>query len=91
MFESGGSVDMAEKKATTTAPVKKAAVKAPVKKATAKKVSRNGQSLVCGVCGLSVTIDEDCGCIETHEILCCGEPMKERKARAKPAAKAKAA
>ena len=75
---------MAVKKAT---PVKKAAAKAPAK----KRASRDGQSLVCGVCGLAVTIDEDCGCVETHEIICCGKPMKAKKPAAKAKAKVKAA
>jgi len=79
---------MAVKKA---APVKKAATtkKAVAKKAPVKKVSRSGQNLVCGVCGLSVTVDEDCGCIEAHDIICCGKPMKEKKPRAKAKTKAK--
>jgi len=74
---------MAVKK-VTPAPVKKATAK----KAAVKKVSRNGQSLVCGVCGLAVIIDEDCGCVEVHDIICCGEPMKARKPKAKAKVKA---
>jgi hypothetical protein len=73
-------------------PEKKSAVpakKAPVKKAAVKN-ARKGQSLECEVCGLAVTIDEDCGCVETCDIVCCGEPMKEKKAKAAPKAKAKA-
>jgi hypothetical protein len=76
---------MAVKKA---APVKTvAASKSPAKKVAEKQVSRKGQSLECGVCGLSVTIDEDCGCVGFHDIICCGKPMKAKK----PKAKAKAA
>jgi len=63
---------MAEKKSTT---VKKAAPR--------KKVAAKGDSYMCDVCGLSLIVDEECGCIEAHEILCCGEPMKEKKARVK--------
>ena len=45
---------------------------------------------VCGGCGFSLVVDEECGCVESHEILCCGEPMKEKKAKAAPKVKAKA-
>jgi len=74
-------------------PEKKVAVpakKAPVKKAAAKKSPVKGQALECEVCGLAVTVDEDCGCVETCDIICCGEPMKEKKAKAAPKVKAKA-
>ena len=71
---------MAVKKAV---PAKKAPAKAAAKKSPAK-----GQSLECEVCGLAVTVDEDCGCVETCDIICCDQPMK---VKAKPKAKAKAA
>ena len=35
---------------------------------------RTGDVLSCEVCGLSVIVDEDCGCAIT-EIICCEEPM----------------
>jgi hypothetical protein len=60
--------------------------KATAKKATAKKstVKRNpkvGDTYACEVCGLSVMIDEDCGCVDAHDIICCSEPMKKKRAR----------
>lgn len=36
-----------------------------------------GDKYSCTVCGLVVTIDETCGCIETCDIICCGEQMSE--------------
>ncbi len=65
--------------------VKKAATaKKPVaRKAPAKKVARKGQALECEVCGLAVTVDEDCGCVEECDIICCGQPMAEKKPRAR--------
>jgi len=51
---------------------------------TKKKVSK-GESYVCEVCGLAVTVDEACGCVDMCDIVCCGQPMKERKSRAKAA------
>ena len=62
--------------------VKKAvAKKAPAKKAVAKGKSKVGQGYACGVCGLAVTVDEDCGCLESHDIICCETPMKKKRAR----------
>lgn len=69
--------------------VKKAATakKPVIRKVPAKKAVSKGQSYECEVCGLAVTVDEDCGCIETCDILCCGQPMKEKKTKAKPKSK----
>jgi len=69
---------MAVKKAAAR---KAKAKKAPVKKAAARRKTNPGDSLVCGVCGLSVTVDEDCGCMETHDIICCERPMKKKRAK----------
>jgi hypothetical protein len=66
---------MAEKKA------------APGKKAPAKKKISKGDSYVCEVCGLAISIDEACGCIDVCDIICCSKPMKQRKAKAKAAKK----
>ena len=54
-------------------------VRAPARKSAVAK----GNGYVCGVCGFSLVVDEECGCVEAHEILCCGEPMTEKKARVK--------
>jgi hypothetical protein len=54
------------------------------RKAPTKRVAR-GDKYVCEVCGLGVTIDEECGCAEFHEILCCGKPMTEKKTKLKTA------
>ena len=64
---------MAVKKAAKK-PVKKAA-----KKSVAKGKNKKGQALECGVCGLSVTVDEICGCAEEHPIICCMKPMKKKR------------
>jgi len=63
---------MPEKK---TASVK--AKSAPVKKAAGR--GAKGDTYGCEVCGLVVTVDEDCGCVDTCDIICCGEPMKVKK------------
>lgn len=69
-------------------PVRKSSA---VKKASAAKKPRatgktsEGDNYVCGVCGLSVIVDDVCGCGEVHEIVCCEKPMKKRTTRAKAA------
>jgi len=61
--------------------------KAPAKKAPARKVAakgtKKGDSYVCGVCGLAVTVDTACGCAEVCDIICCGKPMKAKAAKPK--------
>ena len=70
--------------------------KAPAKESTAKrtpaakKETRVGQEYECGVCGVSVTINEDCGCVEECYILCCSEPMQpKRSSKSRTASKPK--
>lgn len=46
------------------------------KTATKGKTSKN-DSYTCELCGLVVLVDEEYGCVEAHEIICCGEPMKK--------------
>jgi hypothetical protein len=51
-----------------------------------------GDSYVCEVCGLAVTVDEVCGCVDVCDIICCSKPMKARNSKpkkAKPKAKKK--
>ncbi len=33
----------------------------------------------CGVCGLVVTVDNICDCVEACDIICCGQEMKPKK------------
>ncbi len=61
------------------------AVKKVVKKAT-KKVAKapktgvkKGDAYKCSVCGLAVSVDEVCGCVDTCDIICCEKPMKPKK------------
>ena len=53
----------------------------------AKKKIDKGDSYVCEVCGLAVSVDEVCGCVDVCDIICCGRPMKERKSKVKTAKK----
>lgn len=60
-----------------------------VKKESAKKNASKkggakmkvGEVYTCEVCGLAVTIDELCGCVETCDIICCQKPMKKKQAK----------
>ncbi len=56
------------------------------KKTPAKGNARKGESYTCQSCGLIVTVDEDCGCVDACEIMCCDMPMqKTRKSKASAA------
>jgi rubrerythrin len=80
----------APKKATAgkTVTRKKTAARTAPRKTTAKKTVkrsrkssarvREGQGYVCTVCGLSVTVDEECGCVDTCDIICCGQQMEPK-------------
>ena len=47
-----------------------------VAKKISKKGVKKGEAYKCSVCGLSVVVDEVCGCIDTCDIICCEKPMK---------------
>jgi hypothetical protein len=75
---------MAARKAAKKAPAKKAvAKKAVAKKAASRTASRGGlktgDQYKCSVCGLVVSVDETCGCVETCDIVCCDTPMKKKR------------
>lgn len=44
-----------------------------------KKAAKKGDAYQCGVCGLVVTVDEVCNCVDACDIICCGEEMKPKK------------
>jgi hypothetical protein len=67
-------------------PEKKTAVNTAAKtpaKAAKKASPAKGDAYQCSSCGLVVVVDEDCGCAEVCDIVCCGEPMQQKKPRAK--------
>ena len=69
------------------------AKKATAAKTAPKKRVNKGESVVCEVCGLSVVVEEVGGVAVSEEttLLCCGKPMRTRKAPARAkAAPAKA-
>jgi len=64
---------MVQKKA-----VKKVAKKSVMKKGVKKGVKK-GDVYKCTVCGLAVTVDEICGCVDACDIICCEKQMKPKR------------
>ena len=60
---------------------------ATAQKAASKKKATKGDSYVCEVCGLAVSVDEVCGCVEACDIICCGKPMKAKTVKVKASKK----
>ena len=58
-------------------PVKKIVKKAAHK--VSKKAVKKGDRFGCHVCGMVVSVDETCGCVDTCDLICCDEPMKAKK------------
>jgi hypothetical protein len=40
-----------------------------------QKKEKIGNKYVCGVCGLSVVVNENCCCDDACDLVCCGEQM----------------
>ncbi|MBP1746418.1 MAG: hypothetical protein H6Q54_1033 [Deltaproteobacteria bacterium] len=73
----------AKKPAAKAKPAAKPAPKAsakPAAKAAKKPVVPKGSKYTCGVCGMVVSVDTACGCVETCDLICCAKPMKLKKA-----------
>lgn len=68
----------AEKKA---APAKKASPSP--KPVSIKKKAGVGSVYECRVCGLIVSVIEDCGCVGLCDLICCEAPMKQNKTKAR--------
>jgi hypothetical protein len=41
--------------------------------------SKKGSRYSCVSCGLMITVDNICGCVDACDIVCCGTEMKPRK------------
>jgi hypothetical protein len=50
-----------------------------VTKRVSKKGMKKGEGYQCTVCGLAITVDEVCGCMDACDIICCEKPMKPKK------------
>jgi len=49
------------------------------KKAKKRKAAGKKTRYACGVCGIVVSVDEMCGCVDACDIICCGEQMTQKK------------
>jgi len=79
------AVKKTEAKATKTAAKKAAPAKKPClspKAPAKKKKTQVGSVYECKVCGLAVSVINDCGCIEACDLICCEEAMKPKKTKA---------
>jgi hypothetical protein len=75
---------MATKKTAAKTKAATKTGKAPVKKTAAKSVKKTnavkkGAKYACEVCGLAVSVDNVCGCVESCDLICCGRQMKPKK------------
>lgn len=46
---------------------------------TKKKSVAKKPQYVCELCGLVITVDSSCNCVEACDIICCGQAMKPKK------------
>jgi hypothetical protein len=46
---------------------------------TKKTKTKKNKKLYCEKCGLVVTVDNECGCVDTCDLICCGQQLKEKK------------
>ncbi len=40
-----------------------------------KKQKTKKEKYKCEVCGLVVSVDEECGCVDACDLICCGKEM----------------
>lgn len=40
---------------------------------------KKGDKFSCRVCGIVLTVDEPCSCVETCDLICCGKQMEPEK------------
>ncbi len=43
-----------------------------------KTGTTKGSKYVCGECGMVVTVDEVCGCVDVCDLICCGKQMETK-------------
>ena len=56
------------------------AKKKTIKKSGKKKSGiKKGDKYTCSVCGLVISVDTVCNCVDVCDIICCSEQMKPKK------------
>jgi len=48
------------------------------KKNDIKKKVKKGDKFQCGDCGMVVSVDKTCSCMDSCDLICCGKPMKAK-------------
>ena len=48
-------------------------------KTQAAKKSKAKENYACTVCGLLITVNNVCNCVEACDIVCCNEPMRKKR------------
>lgn len=71
---------VAKKTAPKAKTAAKPAAKTATKPAAKKPVVPKGSKYTCSVCGMVVSVDTACGCVEACDLVCCTKPMKLKKA-----------
>jgi len=64
---------------TLKATAKQAIAKAAKPAKVSKKKVKQGDRYSCETCGLVVSVDEACGCVDACDIICCDQQMKATK------------
>lgn len=64
---------------TAKAPAKPATAKVAKPTKAVKQSIKQGGQYSCEICGLVVSVDTACGCVEACDIVCCGTSMKAKK------------
>lgn len=48
---------------------------------TVSKGKKNaGDQYTCETCGLGITVEEECCCVNPCDLVCCDSPMKKKRA-----------
>jgi len=47
-------------------------------KTSPKGGKKAGDRYLCDACGLAVTVDEECCCLNPCDLVCCDMPMKKK-------------
>ncbi len=60
----------------TKSLINMAAKKTTKNSETKKTGAKKGTKYACSECGMVVTVDQACGCVDVCDLICCGEQME---------------
>ncbi len=60
----------------TKSLINMAAKKTAKNSGTKKTGAKKGTKYACSTCGIVVTVDQACGCVDVCDLICCGEQME---------------